>query len=126
LCILLPRGLDVGPHLRRAVGGLTLLDGSRLEGLLARARLKPRIAEPDPLALAFACASAALVRSLISPASSSATAVMMAMTNLPDGTGGTCGRSQNTTPLPLPSTTDNRNAALRASRSSSHAAFSVP
>jgi len=45
------------------VGGLTLLDGSRLEGLLARARLKPRIAEPDPLA--FGCAKAALVRSLI-------------------------------------------------------------
>ena len=40
---------------------------------------EPRVAEPDPPA--FACASAALVRSLISPASSSATAAIMVMTN---------------------------------------------
>ena len=38
--------LDVGPYLGSAIGSLAL--GSCLEGLLARAGLKPRIAEPDP------------------------------------------------------------------------------
>ncbi len=54
-----------------------------------------------------------------SPASSSATAAICVTRNLPTGPAGTLGRSQNTTPpSPLPSTTESRKRALRASRSS--------
>jgi hypothetical protein len=68
---------------------------------------------------ALATARATRVRWLISPASSSATAAICVIRNLLTGPAGTVGRSQNTTPAsPLPSTTESRKRALRASRSS--------
>ena len=53
------------------------------------------------------------------PKIASADAAICVTRNLPTGPAGTVGRSQNTTPAsPLPSTTDSRKRALRASRSS--------
>jgi hypothetical protein len=60
----------------------------------ARLRSLCALRPPPPTPFAFAAASAALVRSLIIPASNSATAAMTVRTILPIAPG-ICGRSQN-------------------------------
>src|SRR6516225_11375639 len=113
-----PQVIHDGPKVRRTIlcvrrdGSNRLRIGDRLP-LSARAPL----GLPNFTPRAFAAARAALVRSLISPASNSATEAICVSRKRPIAPGGTWGRSQNTRSTSL-ATSERKRSTLRVSRSS--------